>query len=106
MILTMTISGIYLGMSIIVLFQIISFALILSLWRLIYKFLPNLFLKLVGVGFLTLLYGFIISFLTTRMFTINFWAYYLNGFWFDVNHAASTIIFYPLVYKIFERLKL
>ncbi|WEV61108.1 ECF transporter S component [Streptococcaceae bacterium ESL0729] len=106
MILTMTLSGIYLGMNVVVLFQIIAFALILILWKFLYKFLPNTFLKLMVVGLLTFLYGFIMSLFTTSIFAINFWAYYLNGFWFDVNHAISTIIFYPLIYNIFERLKL
>ncbi|CRH91680.1 Uncharacterised protein [Chlamydia trachomatis] len=109
MALTMIGSGIYFGLSIVVAWQALSFALIMLFWRLIV--LPWTKSLSWGVslqsglsGVMAFAYGFIISIPTAAQFGANLWVYWLNGLTFDGLHAVSTIIFYPLIYQLFRRL--
>ncbi|OFI45835.1 hypothetical protein BG262_07500 [Floricoccus penangensis] len=106
MILTMIITGIYMGMSIMVLFQIISFAVIMIIWNLTYKYMTKIVYQMILAGIVTMLYGLIISLFSTYIFSASFWPFYMAGLGFDMMHAVSTVIFYPLIYNIFERFKI
>ncbi|OFI49675.1 hypothetical protein BG261_03585 [Floricoccus tropicus] len=106
MTLTMVITGIYMGMSIMVLFQVISFAVILIIWKFTYKYMSKIVYQMIIAGMLTMLYGFIISLFSACIFKASFWPFYLAGLGFDMMHAISTMIFYPLIYNIFERFKI
>lgn len=60
----------------------------------------------IGYAFLTgLLYGFIISIVSTQMFGIqNFWVYYLQGISFDLLHAFGNAGFFLLLDPILSPL--
>lgn len=52
-------------------------------------------------GFLGLLYGFVISIFSYRMFGLTqFWPYYLQGIPFDMMHALGNSIFYVLLHPL------
>ena len=101
---TMFTSAFLLGMSPIVLFQLLSFGLILCLWRLLY---PRL--NLVGQGIVAALlsfgYGIAIDTLTALLYNYHWWSYaIINALTFNIAHGLSTLFFYPLLYPILRRL--
>ncbi|QTH48755.1 hypothetical protein J5M87_06540 [Streptococcus sp. zg-86] len=108
MALTMLGSSILFGFGLIVFWQILSFALIMLIWRLLAvpfirrKHLP-LIGQSVGVGFIVFLYGFSISLPIAWQYGTNPILYWLNGLSFDVLHSVSTVLFYPIIYSIFRR---
>ncbi|MGT2910593.1 hypothetical protein ACVR1I_02625 [Streptococcus cameli] len=101
-------SGLIFGFSIVVLWQILSFFVIMSIWRL-------LFVPFVGTGrfwlliqsffatLITLSYGFWISIPLSFQFSTNLFVFWVNGLSFDLLHAVSTGLFYPLIDSIFRR---
>lgn len=111
MALTMVGSGILLGFGVIVLWQIISFAIIMLAWwaicgPLFEKYASPLFFQAGVAGFLVFVYGLVISLLSASQFGINPLIYWLNGLTFDFLHALSTTLFYPIIYHIFRRFSL
>lgn len=106
MVLTIIITGIYMGMSIMVIFQIISFGIIMVIWNITYKYMTKIVYQMILAGIVTMLYGFIISLFSVYIFKASFWPFYMAGLGFDIMHAVSTVIFYPLIYNIFERFKI
>lgn len=48
-------------------------------------------------------YGALISLPLSIQFQTDFWLYWINGIAFDLAHAVSTVLFYPIVYNIFRR---
>lgn len=106
MVLTIIITGIYMGMSIMVIFQIISFGIIMVIWNITYKYMTKIVYQMILAGMVTMLYGFIISLFSVYIFKASFWPFYMAGLGFDIMHAVSTVIFYPLIYNIFERFKI
>ena len=101
---TMFTSAFLLGMSPIVFFQLLSFGLILCLWRLLY---PHL--NLVGQGIVAALlsfgYGIAIDTLTALLYNYHWWSYaIINALTFNIAHGLSTLFFYPLLYPILRRL--
>lgn len=106
MTLTMILTGIYMGMSVMVLFQIISFAVIMIIWNFTYKYMKKIVYQMILAGIMAMLYGFIISLFSAYVFSASFWPFYSAGLGFDMMHAVSTVIFYPLIYNIFERFKI
>lgn len=105
MALTMLGSGILLGFGIVVFWQILSFAIILFLWRfLILPFTQNkLWLQMLLAGLSAMLYGSVIDTISAVQFGANLYIYWLNGFWFNMLHAVSTVLFYPIIYTLFRR---
>ncbi|HEL2621168.1 TPA: hypothetical protein TZ816_001251 [Streptococcus suis] len=105
MILVMVGSGLLFGFGTVVLWQVLSFAFIQFIWWLaIGPFIKKenipLWLQSLLAGILVFLYGLTISFLSAGTSPIVFW---LNGLVFDSLHAASTVLFYPIIDYIFRR---
>ena len=101
---TMFTSAFLLGMSPVVLAQILAFGLLLTLWRGLYRHL-SLQVQTLVVGILSFLYGIVIDSLYAVLYHMPWWTYALvNGFSFNLAHALSTACFYPLLYVVFRRL--
>ena len=84
--------------------QILVFALLLTLWRGLYRHL-SLQVQTLVVGTLSFLYGVLIDSLYAVLYHMPWWTYALvNGFSFNLAHALSTACFYPLLYVVFRRL--
>ena len=61
-------------------------------------------LQIPFVGLLSFAYGVLIDTVYALIYHIPWWTYALvNGFSFNLAHALSTIIFYPIIYQIFRR---
>ena len=100
---TMFTSAFLLGMSPVVVAQILVFALLLTLWRGLYRHL-SLEVQTLVVGILSFLYGMLIDSVYAVLYHMPWWTYALvNGFSFNLAHALSTACFYPLLYTIFRR---
>ncbi|WNY47651.1 ECF transporter S component [Streptococcus sp. 29896] len=109
MALSMLVSGIYLGFGMVVFWQIIAYGLVLAVWSKllvpIFKFHTNFGkLEAVFAGALVFLYGFVISFLIAWQYSMPFFVYWLAGLSFDLAHALSTALFYPIIVTIFRRI--
>jgi len=103
MMITMFVSAFFLGMSLIVFFQIVAFGCLMLLWHISYKWLPFI-LQILFVGLLSFAYGVLIDSVYALIYHIPWWTYALvNGFSFNLAHALSTIAFYPIIYHIFRR---
>lgn len=96
------------GVSIVVLWQILAFTMIMLFWRYICQ--PFFRASSVAValqsllaGILAFLYGFLISLPIAYQFSTNVFVYWLNGLSFDLLHAVSTVLFYPIIYHLFRR---
>jgi len=101
---TMFTSAFLLGMSPVVLAQILAFSLLLTLWRGLYRHL-SLQVQTLVVGILSFLYGIVIDSLYAVLYHMPWWTYALvNGFSFNLAHTFSTACFYPLLYVVFRRL--
>ncbi|MBM7636356.1 ECF transporter S component [Streptococcus saliviloxodontae] len=109
---TMLISSFLLGFGPWVLWQIVSFAVVLFIWFYLLYPLTKL-LKSTrgseiafqaflagGVGFS---YGMVIDSFFSLLYGMPWWAYVIAGAGFNLAHAASTVIFYPLIILIFRR---
>lgn len=100
---TMFTSAFLLGMSPVVVAQILVFALLLTLWRGLCHHL-SLEVQTLVVGILSFLYGMLIDSVYAVLYHMPWWTYALiNGFSFNLAHAFSTVCFYPLLYTIFRR---
>ncbi|WFA74873.1 hypothetical protein PFZ59_06595 [Streptococcus suis] len=108
MILVMVGSGLLFGFGTVVLWQVLSFAFIQFIWWLaIGPFIKKenipLWLQSLLAGILVFLYGLSISFLSATQFGTSPIVFWLNGLVFDSLHAASTVLFYPIIDYIFRR---
>nr|WP_321189788.1 preprotein translocase YidC [Streptococcus suis] len=108
MILVMVGSGLLFGFGTVVLWQVLSFAFIQFIWWLaIGPFIKKenipLWLQSLLAGLLVFLYGLTISFLSATQFGTSPIVFWLNGLVFDSLHAASTVLFYPIIDYIFRR---
>ncbi|WP_257214351.1 preprotein translocase YidC [Streptococcus suis] len=108
MILVMVGSGLLFGFGTVVLWQVLSFAFIQFIWWLaIGPFIKKenipLWLQSLLAGILVFLYGLTISFLSATQFGTSPIVFWLNGLVFDGLHAASTVLFYPIIDYIFRR---
>ncbi|MBS8100199.1 preprotein translocase YidC [Streptococcus suis] len=108
MILAMVGSGLLFGFGTVVLWQVLSFAFIQFIWWLVIgpsikKESIPLWLQSLLAGILVFLYGLTISFLSATQFGISPIVFWLNGLVFDSLHAASTVLFYPIIDYIFRR---
>lgn len=108
MALTMLGSSLLFGFSLVVFWQISSFAIVMLLW---YAFVipfirkGQLALKWQSLlaGIILFSYGFSISLPIAWQYGTNPIVYWLNGLSFDVLHSLSTVLFYPIIYSIFRR---
>lgn len=108
MALTMLGSSLIFGFSLVVVWQIFSFAMIMLIW---YYFLLPLTRRLkkaivfqsIVAGLITFTYGFWISIPIAYQFGANLYIYWLNGLFFDLLHAISTALFYPIIDQLFRR---
>lgn len=104
--LTMIVTGLFLGFGWIVAGQIISYSIILFLFRIVTKrsqILQNLLILP-----LIFLWGFIISAISALIYGFGFAGligYWLAGLGFDGLHAISTFIFFPILMLIFKQIK-
>ena len=111
MTLTMIGTGLYMGFGVVVLWQILSFGLILSIWRvfclpLMRRERCSMWLQLCFVICLVMGYGLVISFLSALQYGFHPLVYWLNGLGFDLAHATSTSLFYPIILAIFRRIEI
>lgn len=102
--LTMVVTGFLMGFSVIILGQMLSYAVILSLGTLIFKGVKPLVFRTVVIFILTMLYGFIISIFSAQLFGSPFWPFWLSGLTFDLAHAVSTALFFPILATIFKNI--
>ena len=110
---TMLVTSFLLGFGPWVLGQIISFGCILFLWKFICypltKFLPlsrlnKMILQAVLAGLMSIIYGIIVDAYSALLFAAPLFAYILAGMTFNLMHAVSTVLFYPIIVSIFRRL--
>lgn len=105
----MLLTGLLLGFGEVVFRQMLAFALICFIWhwlaRLFKSFPLNLALPLqiMAAAGLSLLYGLILDVSSALIFSTPILAYILAGLTFDLLHAASTALFYPIIFSIFRR---
>ena len=108
MMLTMLGSSLIFGFSLVVAWQILSFGILLWLWRFLVlplsaRFSHQILLQSLLAGLLTLSYGFWISIPIAFQFGLNLYLYWLNGLFFDLLHALSTVLFYPVIFLLLRR---
>lgn len=101
--LTMVVTGFLMGFSIIILGQIISYAIILTIGAILFSMIKNMIMRTVFVFLLTMLYGFVISIFSAALFGSMFWPFWLSGLSFDLAHAISTTCFFPILFVIFKK---
>jgi hypothetical protein len=102
--LTMLVTGFLMGFSLIIVGQIISYAVILFLGKGLFKLVKSLILRTGLIFILTMCYGFVISIFSARLFGSSFWPFWLSGLTFDLAHAVSTAIFFPILLTIFNNI--
>lgn len=100
--LTMIVTGFLMGFSLIILGQIITYVVILTLGALLFRRIQSMLLRTGLVFLLTMGYGFIISLFSAALFGSTFWPFWLSGLSFDLAHAVSTAIFFPMLLSIFK----
>lgn len=90
-----------------VFWQIFSFTTIISCWRLlIYPLLrERVFLQALAAASLAFLYGVIIDGIMALFYGTNPLVYIAAGTVFNLAHAASTLVFYPIIISLFRRFK-
>lgn len=109
MALTMWGSSFLFGFSVVVWWQVVSYAVLMLVWRfLVIPLTEGKKAELIWqsglAASLTFLYSLLIGIPTAYQFGVNLWIYWLNGLGFDILHAGSTALFYPFIYSIFRRL--
>lgn len=93
-----------------VFWQITCFAFILLLWR--YIFYPltlrvkrhQIIYQAVFAGFGGFLYGVLIDTCFAYLYSMPWWSYVLAGMPFNIAHALSTLVFFPVIMMLFRRL--
>ncbi|KXT78580.1 hypothetical protein [Streptococcus sp. DD13] len=108
MAITMLITSFYLGFGVIVLWQIVSFGLVLGVWQLLAVKLhadtsKNTLIQMVIAGLLPYLYGGVIALPDSIYWQIPLPVYLLGNIPFDTYHGVSTFLFYPFIKSIFRR---
>ncbi|GFH42103.1 membrane protein [Lactococcus hodotermopsidis] len=100
--LTMLVTGFLMGFSPIIIGQILSYAVILTIGFGLFKGVRNLIYRTIIIFCLTMLYGFVISIFSARLFGASFLPFWLSGLTFDLAHAVSTALFFPVLVTIFK----
>lgn len=109
---TMLVSSFLLGFGYWVFLQILAFAVVMILWlgyltlvtRLVKSDIIRVFVETIGAGLVGIGYGIVIDSLSAALFGMPWWSYVAAGFFFNLAHALSTLIFYPLLLSFFRRL--
>ncbi len=107
MILVMVGSGLLFGFGTVVLWQVLSFAFIQFIWWLAIG--PFIKKRTFPCGYRVFWRGFLSfvwandKFLSATQFRTSPIVFWLNGLVFDSLHAASTVLFYPIIDYIFRR---
>lgn len=106
---SLLLSNMVLGMGPWIFYQMISYIIIIGMTGIFLRPLyqrPGTKILLTTYAFLTgLLYGFIISFFSSKMFGMtSFWAYYLMGVPFDLMHALGNAGFYLILEPVLRPL--
>ncbi|MFS1663155.1 ECF transporter S component [Streptococcus sp. zg-JUN1979] len=111
MTISMLVSSFLFGFGPWVIWQIISFTVIMLLWRyLLYPITKSLllsdkfllFLQAFIAGLLSILYGMTSDTIYAFIYQIPWWTYVLAGASFNLLHAVSTAIFYSLLMPILK----
>ncbi|KXT85180.1 ECF transporter S component [Streptococcus panodentis] len=97
------VSSFLLGMGPWVLFQIVTFAAVICLWYLLYRHF-RLFGQSVLAMLLAFGYGILIDSIMAALYQMPWWTYVAAGAGFNLAHALSTLLFYPILYPILRRL--
>lgn len=113
MTLTMTVTAFILGFGPWVLWQVLAYAVIVLVWKVMAFPLTNrlksatirTIVQSVLAGLMGLVYGLVIDSLSAVFYQMPIWAYLLNGMVFNVAHVVSTTFFYPIVTTSFARLE-
>lgn len=102
-IMTMVVTGIYMGFGYWVAFQCLAYFIILVGMRFLVGrpfWFRSIYALLSGY-----LYGLIMSLLYNLFWGLgHFWAYYLSGLFFDSLHAVSNFVFYLVLFPVLIRL--
>lgn len=102
---TMLVTSFMLGFGIWVPLQILSFGLVLLLWHQLFPLIKEKqLLQILVAGLLAFLYGGVIDSLMAGLYGMPWWSYVAAGATFNVAHALSTALFYPLIMMIFRRI--
>ncbi|VHK61515.1 membrane protein [Streptococcus pyogenes] len=110
MMLCLFLSAFLLGFGPWVFWQITCFVLVLLLWRFVLCPLSQQFPKYqLGcqaflVALCGLLYGVLIDTCFAYLYSMPWWSYVLAGMPFNIAHALSTLVFFPVVMMLFRRL--
>ncbi|WP_020061621.1 hypothetical protein [Bacillus sp. 123MFChir2] len=111
-ILVMVASNLILGIGIWTIPQIISYVVIVLITGLVirpmFSKIPHVIMGLYA-GFTGFLYGFVISLCQAPIYGLKyFWAYYMAGLPFDLNHAIGNVGFYmvlaPILLPLLDKL--
>ncbi|MDR1568615.1 MAG: ECF transporter S component [Streptococcaceae bacterium] len=101
-IITMVVTGFYMGFGYWVAFQCLAYAIVLFLMK--YLINKPLLIRAAYAFLSGLLYGFIISLCYNLFFGLgHFGVYYLAGIPFDLWHALSNLCFYLLLYPLLRK---
>ncbi|MFC3928193.1 ECF transporter S component [Streptococcus caprae] len=109
---TMLVSSFLLGFGPWVLWQIVSFAIVLVIWLGLYKLIQvlplakvhQLIIQSIVAALMGIVYGVVIDSIGALLYSMPWWSYVMAGLSFNLAHALSTLIFYPLLEPIFRRL--
>lgn len=110
MMLCLFLSAFLLGFGPWVFWQVTCFVLVLLLWRFALYPLSQQFPKYqLGcqaflVALCGLLYGVLIDTCFAYLYSMPWWSYVLAGMPFNIAHALSTLVFFPVVMMLFRRL--
>lgn len=110
MMLCLFLSAFLLGFGPWVFWQVTCFVLVLLLWRFVLYPLSQQFpqYQLGCQAFLValcgLLYGVLIDTCFAYLYSMPWWSYVLAGMPFNIAHALSTLVFFPVVMMLFRRL--
>lgn len=112
MTISMLVTSFVLGFGPWVPYQLLAFALIIFLWRVgfypVTSWLKGDNLKKMGLeaflaGGLAFIYGVVIDSLWALSFQMPWWSYVAAGLPFNLSHAWSTVLFYPIIDYILRR---
>jgi hypothetical protein len=95
---TLLLSGLIYGFSVSILFQILGYALSLWIW--------SRFRHPILIAVLPMLYGVFNDVVFASLYQMPLMASLVGGLWFNILHAVSTVVFYPIGREIFARLGL
>ncbi|HER2351022.1 TPA: ECF transporter S component [Streptococcus pyogenes] len=110
MMLCLFLSAFLLGFGPWVFWQVTCFVLVLLLWRFVlYPLSQQLPKYQLGcqaflVALCGLLYGVLIDTCFAYLYSMPWWSYVLAGMPFNIAHALSTLVFFPVVMMLFRRL--